>query len=131
MVSLAAGVGQVWFKALALEARERRFESFTPDMSVLAVFAVIGVILWLVFRKRGTRDRKRYASQDQKRIIFARYHGRCAHCGRKCTRTRQPVPNQANVDHIVPYSWGGKTELSNMQLLCRQCNLSKGARFKG
>jgi len=30
------------------------------------------------------------------------------------------------VDHIEPVSIGGKTEFSNLQLLCKQCNLKKG-----
>ncbi len=31
-------------------------------------------------------------------------------------------------DHIVPLSKGGRTELSNLQILCRKCNRSKGNR---
>jgi 5-methylcytosine-specific restriction endonuclease McrA len=32
------------------------------------------------------------------------------------------------VDHIVPLAKGGSNELENVQLLCRTCNRSKGAR---
>lgn len=32
------------------------------------------------------------------------------------------------IDHIVPYSRGGRTRLPNGQLMCRSCNSRKGAR---
>jgi 5-methylcytosine-specific restriction endonuclease McrA len=30
-------------------------------------------------------------------------------------------------DHIVPWSRGGHTTADNLQMLCRDCNLKKGA----
>ena len=32
-------------------------------------------------------------------------------------------------DHIVPWSKGGRTVMENCQMLCRECNLKKGAKF--
>ncbi|MDR0540570.1 MAG: HNH endonuclease [Spirochaetaceae bacterium] len=29
------------------------------------------------------------------------------------------------IDHIVPWSLGGKTDLTNAQVLCRNCNRRK------
>lgn len=34
--------------------------------------------------------------------------------------------DELEMDHILPWSKGGRTELSNAQLLCRTCNSSKG-----
>ena len=42
---------------------------------------------------------------------------KCSHCG---------VTERLEVDHILATSEGGKTELSNLQVLCRSCNASKG-----
>ena len=33
------------------------------------------------------------------------------------------------VDHIIPISQGGQTELSNLQTLCWDCNRGKGSQF--
>lgn len=35
---------------------------------------------------------------------------------------------QMQADHIIPWSKGGRTVPDNCQMLCRDCNLSKGAR---
>ena len=35
--------------------------------------------------------------------------------------------NQMHADHITPWSKGGKTTPDNCQMLCRDCNLKKGA----
>lgn len=41
----------------------------------------------------------------------------CARCGRCGNLT---------LDHVVPLSKGGAHRLSNLQLLCRECNTAKG-----
>jgi len=48
-------------------------------------------------------------------------NGRCALCGTLLIRTAKP-----EVDHVIPLALGGKSVLSNYQLLCRECNAGKG-----
>ena len=52
-----------------------------------------------------------------------------------CPRCKAPLdweysrrPNSAEVDHIKAHSQGGLDELSNTQILCRQCNQSLGGK---
>ena len=47
----------------------------------------------------------------------------------KCKQCQQLFfPDELTVDHITPWSKGGRTVLSNAQLLCRPCNSQKGNR---
>lgn len=50
---------------------------------------------------------------------------KCVYCGRH----GQEVPLE--VDHIKPWSLGGKHELANLQTLCRDCNRGKSNNFIG
>jgi hypothetical protein len=47
---------------------------------------------------------------------------RCALCGTFLDKQAHP-----HVDHVVPVALGGKSDLSNLQLLCHQCNVGKGS----
>lgn len=50
---------------------------------------------------------------------------RCCICGRDASDGVK-----LHVDHIIPISKGGKTEMSNLRTLCADCNLGKGARIE-
>ena len=51
--------------------------------------------------------------------IIERDQGVCQICGKKCQRS------EIEIDHIIPVSKGGKTTLSNLQVLCSKCNRKK------
>lgn len=48
--------------------------------------------------------------------VYKRDGGRCVYCG--------SVEN-LHLDHIIPFSRGGATNVENLQLLCQKCNLEK------
>jgi len=47
---------------------------------------------------------------------------RCAYCRADLRKTTK------HADHITPLSAGGSDDKSNIQMTCKSCNLSKGAR---
>lgn len=70
-------------------------------------------------RKRGGVGD--YTKDDIARL-FVRQRGHCAIC-----KTKTPMAEMTR-DHVVPIKRGGLNLLSNLQLLCRRCNCSKGAK---
>jgi len=58
-------------------------------------------------------------SEDLRNKIFKRDGNKCKKCGSK---------NNLTIDHIVPFSKGGTTEINNLQTLCKKCNRKKGAK---
>lgn len=68
------------------------------------------------------RGRRRALPPEIREKVFKRDKYTCKHCGTKNKK-------YLSVDHIHPYSKGGKDSLSNFQTLCRSCNSKKGAKL--
>lgn len=69
-------------------------------------------------------DDKRLFSKDDKRELCARLPSQDGKWQCQCCRQWFDA-DELTVDHIKPWSKGGRTELSNAQLLCRPCNSRK------
>tara|TARA_R110001592_G_scaffold237522_3_gene496748 strand:- start:143 stop:1123 length:981 start_codon:yes stop_codon:yes gene_type:complete len=68
------------------------------------------------------KDERRIFSVEQRRLLWnSDQHKKCDSCGVRLDWTN------FQVDHVTPYSKGGKTKLDNAALLCGPCNASKGA----
>lgn len=75
-----------------------------------------------------------YTMPRFRRAVLLRDNFTCQKCGaRPVFKTGDGIEHPSlgglHVDHIHPYSKGGRTELDNLQVLCARCNLRKGARW--
>ena len=71
-------------------------------------------------RVHPVRRRREAIPRVVQREVWQRDGGRCVECS-----TREKLC----FDHIVPFSKGGGNSVRNIQLLCENCNLSKGNRI--
>lgn len=94
---------------------------------------------WLVFENRSAREEwmrapmvqaepsfrdprgPRTAGASLRFEVFRRDSYACQYCGRRAPEF--PL----HVDHIVPWSKGGCTTLTNLRTACSECNLGKSA----
>ena len=76
----------------------------------------IFLLLILILFSICSFSQSRYISQTTKKIVYSRDGGICQCCG---------TYENLEYDHITPYSCGGNSEVSNIQLLCLSCNRSK------
>lgn len=58
-------------------------------------------------------------TESNKRILYERQKGICVSCKNHFEITFMEA------DHVTPWSQGGKTELNNGRMLCRECNRRK------
>lgn len=74
------------------------------------------LILSLILFSVSCFSQSRYISDTTKKIVYTRDGGSCKCCGSS---------DSLEYDHIIPFSCGGSSEDSNIQLLCQKCNRSK------
>jgi hypothetical protein len=65
---------------------------------------------------------KRDASVKLRFDVFKRDNFKCCICG---ASPAKDVNVELHIDHIIPWSKGGETEIDNLQTLCSRCNLGK------
>lgn len=99
-------------------------EGISTRHRILPQFLFRGVMLV----PRPTLDPHRDFTYEEKLILYRRADGRCQleFNGKQCGRVIEF--DDATVDHITPYSKGGRTELGNGRIAHRSCNIARGAR---
>ena len=76
----------------------------------------IYLLLLLLFISICSFSQSRNISATTKKIVYSRDGGVCQCCGSSI---------RLEYDHITPFSCGGASDASNIQLLCMSCNRSK------
>jgi len=74
--------------------------------------------------KTQKRKRKRNIPLGMRYKILKRDNFKCVACGRTVNDGIK-----LHIDHKIPFSLGGLTEMSNLQTLCNECNISKSNKF--
>ena len=105
LVSLSTGDLTIEQKAHIRMLCEQRLQLFVQKRG-------IGIWDYRLLDEEPIPDSLRY-------IVLKAAGGRCQLCG--IAAKERPL----DVDHIIPRSRGGKTELANLQALCSKCNRSK------
>ncbi len=77
-----------------------------------------GIYYYLFDRKESHLNLRQF-DDKMKRKAYEAQNGICPLCKNHFEYT------EMEGDHIVPWSKGGKTEMSNLQMLCRLCNNTK------
>lgn len=67
-----------------------------------------------------SKNQRKLMTKEMRRKVMERDNYTCQCCGKY-----MPDEVGLQIDHVVPVSKGGKTVLSNLQVLCSKCNGSK------
>ena len=73
--------------------------------------------------KPSTTKASRNINPRLRFLVMQRDYFKCCACG--ASPAKDPAVT-LHVDHIIPWSKGGPTEMENLQTLCSKCNLGKG-----
>jgi 5-methylcytosine-specific restriction endonuclease McrA len=75
------------------------------------------------FARPGMLRRVHFPSWVQ-RAVFFRDRGMCVICNKDLSGI-VAIGSEEHYDHIIPLALGGLNDVTNIQLLCRECNASK------
>jgi 5-methylcytosine-specific restriction endonuclease McrA len=75
-------------------------------------------LLPIIAMKKG-KDKKRGYTKADRQFVFARDNGVCFHCGKEFSL------ENGDVDHVIPHSLGGITNVTNGVWSCSHCNRSR------
>ena len=103
-----------------IKALKSRVEDLMADDDVTKKSGVYEYVLSGETKERCLSIRT--FTDSQKRTVYTQQAGVCPNCGQKFDI------KDMEGDHITPWHEGGKTVIENLQMLCKNCNRTKGGR---
>lgn len=101
------------------------------DDAIYGYDELIELIRIISEQQRKLNENKTFAEIERSKMgaklryeVIKRDGGKCVVCGRSAADGVK-----LHVDHIIPVSKGGKTELDNLRTLCQDCNLGKSDKY--
>lgn len=77
-------------------------------------------IIPLEYQKKENKNKRSSIPPKLRHKVLKRDRYTCQACGARAPDV------ELEVDHVVPVSRGGTDDLSNLKVLCRDCNIGKG-----
>lgn len=106
-------------------SKHRRIERYSEQECLSIEQALRAQALAQVQRQNEIAIERMKVTPGLRYDILKRDGFKCVLCG---STAKDGV--KLHVDHIVPLSRGGKTEMANLRTLCDRCNLGKGAKME-
>lgn len=75
-------------------------------------------------KKERTKAERSKLTKSLRFEVLEKYNFKCRACGYGANDGKK-----LHVDHIIPVSKDGKTEIANLQVLCSDCNVGKGTKI--
>lgn len=100
------------------EYRENTYAATGSKNRVIGRIVKVYNLLKDIVGNYGNNESRIFQDNIKKELFYDGYI--CSYCGNEILSI-----DDAEVDHIIPYSQGGRTDLSNAQLLHRHCNREK------
>ena len=100
------------------EYRENTYAATGSKNRVIGRIVKVYNLLKDIVGNYGNNESRIFQDNIKKELFYDGYI--CSYCGNEILSI-----DDAEVDHIIPYSQGGRTDLSNAQLVHRHCNREK------
>lgn len=100
--------------------REDTYAATGSKVRVIRRIQTIYNLILSITGNNSTDSDRRLFSEDERKMLYESSDKKCAICGNLILNI-----DDCEIDHIIPFAKGGKTELSNAQIVHRICNREK------